>query len=104
MSMEEFFKSINKITRTEEQTKASHDPKYDAISQVSTEKIQEVSYGKYNTPKTPDKSYNSSHFRTPCNNNQFNRNQGKPQYNHIPSKLKCYYCKGKHIIKECKKL
>ena len=102
-TMEDVFKSINKITRIEEQTKAYHEPKYDAISQVSTERIHEVSYGKYNTPKTPHKLYNSSHFRTPCNNNQFNRNQGKPQYSCAPSKLKCYYCKGKHIINECEK-
>ena len=81
--------------------KAYHEPKYGAISQVSTEKIHEVSCGKYNTPKTPHKSYNSSHFRNPCNSNQFNRDQGKPQYNHAPSKPKCYYCKGKHLIKDC---
>ena len=45
--------------------KAYHEPKYDSISQVSTGKIHKVCYGKYNTPKTPPKSYNSSHFR--CN-------------------------------------
>ena len=48
---EDVFKSINKITRTEEHTKANHEPKYDAISQVTIEKIHEVSYGKYNAPK-----------------------------------------------------
>ena len=52
--------------------------------------------------KTPHKSYNSFHSRTPHNNNQFNRKQGKQQYNCVPSKLKCYYCKGEHI-KECRK-
>ena len=51
-TMEDVFKSINMITRTEEQKKAYHELKYYAISQVSTEKIHEVSYGKNNTPKT----------------------------------------------------
>ena len=35
------------------------------------------------------------------NNNKLNRNQGKTQYNHAPSKLKCFYCEGEQIIKEC---
>ena len=101
--MGDVFKSINKITRSEEQTKAYHEPKCNAISQVSTQRNHEVSYGKYNTPKTPHKSYNSSHLRNPCNNKQCNKNQGKPQYNCACSKLKCYYCEGEHIIKECEK-
>ena len=77
---------------------------YDAISQVSTEKIHEVSYDNYNTPKTPHKSYNSFYFRSQHNSNQFNRNQGKPQYSHASSKPKGYNCKGEHLVKECKKL
>ena len=89
MTMGDVFKSINRSTRTEEWIQAYHEPKYDSISQLSTEKIHEVSYGKYNTPKTPYKSYNRSHFRSQCNSNQFNGDQEKPQYNHIPSKPKC---------------
>ena len=103
VTAEDVFKSINRITRTEEQMKAYHELKYDSISQVSTEKIHEVSNAKYNTPKTPNNSYNRSHFRNPCNSNQFSRNQGKPQYIHTPSKPKCYHCEGKHHINECKK-
>ena len=41
------FKSINRITRTDEQTKAYNDPMYDYISQVSSETINEVSHGMY---------------------------------------------------------
>ena len=37
--------------------------------------------------KTPNKSYNSSHFRTPHNNNQFSRNQGKQQNNHTKIRM-----------------
>ena len=53
--------------------------------------------------KTPNNSYNRSHLRNPCNSKQFNRSQAKPQYNHTPSKPKCYYCEGKHCINKCEK-
>ena len=79
MTMEDVFKSINRITRTEEWMRAYHELKYNSISQVSTEKNHKVSHRNYKTPKTLNKSYNGSHFRSPCNSNQFSRNQGKPQ-------------------------
>ena len=45
--MEDVFKSINSITRTEEQMKAYNESMYDFTSHVATERINEVSHGKY---------------------------------------------------------
>ena len=40
--MEDVYKSINKITKTDACTKAYHEPRYDTISDVATEKVNEV--------------------------------------------------------------
>ena len=108
--MEDIFKSINRITRTKEWTESYNEPIYDSISQVATERINEVSHGKYSKWRTPSKAYksphfsphNSSHFRSPCNINshQLNRNHRSPQYNHNQNIPKCYYCKGEHHIRD----
>ena len=50
--MEDNFKSINKVTRTEEQAKAYNEPMYDSVSHVATKKINEVSQGKYSQTRT----------------------------------------------------
>ena len=47
--MEDVFKSINKITRTKEHTKAYIQPIFNSVSQVATESINEVSHGKYSS-------------------------------------------------------
>ena len=108
--MEHVFKSINKVTRTEEQMKAYHEPVYDFVSHVATERINEVSHGKYFKPRTPSKAYNGPHFRlhnnshfgTPCitNSHQFSRNHGRSQFSHGQNNLKCHYCEGKHCIRD----
>ena len=111
-TMKDVFKSINKVTRTEEQTKAYNEPMYDAVSHVATERINEVSQGKYHQPRTPSKMYgshfrpsNNSHFSSPCgtNSHQISRNQGRPQFSHTHTNIKCYYCKGEHCIRDCNK-
>ena len=45
--MEDVFESINKVTRTGEQTKAYNEPMYNSVSHMATERISEVSKGKY---------------------------------------------------------
>ena len=65
--MDEVFKSINKVTRTEEKMKANNEPMYDSVSHMALERMNEVSQGKYHQPRTPSKTYNTSHFR-PHNN------------------------------------
>ena len=44
--MEDFCRSINRITKTDACTKAYQEPRYDSISEVTTEGINEVSYNK----------------------------------------------------------
>ena len=68
--MEDVFKSINKLTRTEEQMKAYNEPMYDSVSHVATERINEVSQGRHSKARTPNKVYNGLHFRT-HNNSHF---------------------------------
>ena len=53
--MENVFKRINKATRTEEEMKAYNKPMYHSASHVATERINEVSHGKYSKPRTPSK-------------------------------------------------
>ena len=112
-TMDDGLKSMNKVTRIEEQTKAYNELMYDAVSHVATERISEVSQGKYHQPRMPSKAYTGSHFR-PHNNSQFSsphgtnshqisRNQGIPQFSHTHTNIKCYYCKGKHHIRDCNK-
>ena len=36
-------------------------------------------------------------------NSQYNRDQGRSQYNCIHAALKCYYCEGDHHLKNCEK-
>ena len=103
-TLEDVFKSINKVTRSEEQMKAYNEPIYDSVSHVATERTNEVSHGKYSKPRRPGKTYNSSHFRTQCNNKQFSRNQGKPQYNHVPHKLNVTTAKVNTSSKSVKSL
>ena len=111
--MNDVFKCINKITRTEEQMKAYNEPMYDSVSHMATERINEVSQGEYSKPKTPSKIYNGPHFR-PCNNSHFDtpgvtnshqcsRNHGRSQFSHSQNSLKCYCCEGKHHSRDCDK-
>ena len=105
------FKSINKVTGTKEWTKAYNEPMYNSESYVTTERINEVSQGKYFKPKKCSKTYNDPHFRphnnshfdTPCitNRHQFSRNHGRSQFSHGQNNLKCYICKGEHCIRDC---
>ena len=111
--MEDVFRSIHKVTRTEEQMKAYNGPIYDSVSHVATERTNEVSHVKYCKPRTPSKTYNGPHFRpnnnshfgTPCitNSHQFSRNHGRSLFSHGQNNLKCYYCEGKHHIRDCNK-
>ena len=108
--MEDVFKSINMVTRTEGQMKAYDEPMYDSVSHEATERINEVSHSKYSKVRTPSKTYNSphfsphksSHFRSPHNFNSHwsNSNQRRSQYNCSQNNLKCYHCKGKHYIRD----
>ena len=111
--MDDVFKSINKVTRTEQQMKAYNEAMYDSVSHVATENINEVSKGKYHQPRTPSKTYygshsrphNNPHFGSPCfiNIHQFSRNQGRSQFSHAQNNVKCYYCKGAHHVRDCDK-
>ena len=87
------------MTKTDAHTKAYHEPRYDTISEVATEEVNEVSYNKGKKQNTYDKSHNSSNFRS-----QYNRNQYSSHSNQAPVKVKCYYCDGKYHINECEKL
>ena len=69
--MDDVFKSINKVTRTEEVMKAYNEPMCDSVSHVATERANEVSQGKYSKPKIPGKTYNGPHFR-PHTSSHFN--------------------------------
>ena len=44
--MEDVFRSIYQITKTDACMRAYHEPRYDSISEVMTEEIHEVSYNK----------------------------------------------------------
>ena len=115
--MEDVFKNINCITMVEGRRKDYHHPEYDPVSQVSTERVHEVSMpSRYVKPRTsltnkthssPQYNYqNSSTFRSTHrhHDNQYNRSPGILQYNCMPINMKCYYCKGGHHIKECNML
>ena len=101
--MEDVYKSINRITKTDAQTKAYHEPRYDSISEVTTEEVNEVSYNRGKKQYTYDKSHNSSNFRKQYNGSPYNRYQGNSHSYWTPVKVKCYYCDGEHHINEFEK-
>ena len=73
--LENVYKNINKITKSDACTKAYHEPRYDTISEVATEEVNEVSYNKGKKKQnTYDKSYSSSNFRYQYNGSQYKRN------------------------------
>ena len=61
--MEDIYKSINRITKTDACTKAYPEPRYNSISDVTIEGINEVSYNRGKKQYSYDKSHNSSNFR-----------------------------------------
>ena len=115
-TMEDVFKSINCITMMEERSKAYHQSEYDSLSQVSIKRVQEVSMpNRYDKARSslPNKTQSSPHYNSQTRstfrnthkppNSQYNRDQGRLQYNCVPTNLKCYYCQGDHLLKECHK-
>ena len=95
--------SINRITKTDACSKAYHEPRYNSISEVTTEGMNEVSYNKGKKQYSYDKSQNSSNFRKQYNGSPYNRNQGNSHSYRAPIKVKCYYCDGEHCIDKCEK-
>ena len=79
--MEDVCKSINKITKTNAHTKAYHEARYDTISEMAAEGVNEVNYNRVKKPNTYEKSNNSSNFRNQYNGSQDNRNQGTSHSN-----------------------
>ena len=61
--MIEDMRGINRITKTDACTKIYHEPRYDSISKVATEDVNEVSYNRGKKQHAYDKSHNSSNFR-----------------------------------------
>ena len=115
-TMEDVLKSINPITMMEERSKAYHQPEYDSVSQVSIKRVHKVSMpNRYVKPRSslPNKTHSGPQYNPQTRstfrntpkppNNQYSRDQGRSQYNHTPANLKCYYCQGDHLLKECHK-
>ena len=74
-TMEDIYRSINRIAKNEVRTKAYQEPRYDSmISEVLTEGIYEVSYNK-GKRYSYSKSCNSSAFKKQYNNNLHHRYQ-----------------------------
>ena len=92
--MEDIFKSINRITRTDMHAKAYLEPRYNSISEVMTEEIQEVSYSKGKRHYSYDKLHNGSDFSKQHNNSPHNRYQSNSHSHQTPTEMKCYYCDG----------
>ena len=116
-TVEAVFKSINRVTMMEERSKAYHQPEYDSVSPISIKRVHEVSIPNRNVkPRAslPNQTYSntqhnpssSSSFRNAHQssssqfNNQSNKDQGR-KYNCTSAKMKCYYCKGDHHLKNC---
>ena len=104
ITMEDIYRSINRITKTDAHTKAYHEPRYDSVSEVTTEGINEVSYNRAKKQYSYDKSHNSFNFRKQYNGSPHSRYQGNSHSHQAPMKVKCYYCNGEHCIDECEKL
>ena len=103
ITMEDIYRTINRITNTDACTKAYHGPRYNSISDMTTEGINEVSYNRGKKQYSYDKSHNSSNFRkqyicSPCN-----RDQNNSHSYWAPIKVKCYFCNSEHCIDECEK-
>ena len=99
--MEDVYRSINRITKTDAHTKAYHEARYDSISEVTTEGINEVSYNKGKKQYSYGKSHNSSNFRKHYNSSLYSRYEGSSHSYRAPIKLKCYHFDGEHCINEC---
>ena len=113
--MEDFFQTINHITRTEEKIKVYCEPNFEPMPQVSKERVHEVSFGKYTKANLLVKTYNSnsqcnmqysSNFRDggKHHSSQFHKDQSKQPYSICGSrKLECYYCQGEHLVRDCER-
>ena len=101
--MEDVFKSINQITKTNAHTQAYHESMYDAISEVSTEEIHKVSYKKGKRQYSYDNLQNSFNFRKQNNSSPHNRYTDNSHSHGTPTKMKWYYCEGEYCINECEK-
>ena len=115
-TMEDVFNSINHVTMMEERSKTYHQPEYDSMSQVSIERVHEVSMpNRCVKPRSsqPYKTHSSPHYNPQTrstfrnkhkpHNSQHNRDQGRLQYHCMPTNLKCYYCQVDRLLKECNK-
>ena len=103
ITIEDIYRSISRITKTDAHMKTLHEPRYNSISEVMTEGINEVSYNKGKRQYSYDKSHNSSNFRKQNNGSPHKRYQGNSHSYQTPIKVKCYYHDGKHCIDDCKK-
>ena len=101
--MGDIYRSINRITKTDVHMKAYHESRYDLISEVMAEGINEVSYNKGKRQCSYDKSHNSSNFRKQYNSSPHISYQSNLHSHHTPTKVKCYYCDGDHQTDRCEK-
>ena len=58
--MEDVFQTIHHITKTEEKTKVYSEPNFEPVTQVSKERVHEVSFSKYAKVNPSVKTYNSN--------------------------------------------
>ena len=111
--MEDIFQTIDHVTRSKEWNRAFFKPDFEPVQPGL--QANEVNLGKtsrYN--QTHDGSYNGHSHQVWFINNFRDNNrqqrgplkkcQGQPHYKNGPKKLTCYYCEGKHKIKDCIKL
>ena len=108
-SMEDVFKIINWVTRSEKQNRAFFKPNFKTVQPVT--QVNEVNYGKTNRHNMLDQSYNGQHHQVWFSKNfrdtnrhpraLFKKGQRQLHYKHGPRKITCYYCEGEHMVKDC---
>ena len=94
-------------------TRSTLSQTFKSVSQTSREWVHKVSVCKYTRQNSSSTAYNGPKCRIPLalifrsGDKQYSkqpcRDWGSYQCNWGPRKLVCYYCKGEHCIRDCKK-
>ena len=115
--MEDVFNTISHIAKMEARNRIYLEPNLKSVPQVPKEWVQEENTGNYTEQNPTNKFYNGPNCRSQTNSSFSNRQcnslrqysshpyryQGTYQPNYGQRKLMCYYCKGEHHIRDCKK-
>ena len=111
-SMEDVFQTIDCVTRSEEQYRAFFNHNLETLMPVI--QVNEVSIGKATWQYKSDHPNNGQPHPAQFNNTfrennrqsrgLFRKSPGQQAYKHGPRKIVCYYCEGKHLIKDCVKV